>query len=114
MISVKNQIVLKPTEKLMLISNVNKEIIMSIVGELQKRYHYNNLSYNRNYVYMATKASTGMSEVLWKQVEEEYEDMLKIINLKYSGIVLTDQTFLRREEGEKINAFIDRISKVNG
>ena len=94
--------------------NVNKEIIMSIVGELQKRYHYNNLSYNRNYVYMATKASTGMSEALWKQVEEEHEDMLKIIDLKYAGIVLTDQMFLKQEKGERIDAFIERISKVNG
>lgn len=93
--------------------NVNKDIIMNIVGDLQKRYHYNNLSYNANYVFMATKASTDMSEALWNQVKEEHEDMLRIIDLKYTGIVLTNQTFLRLEKDEKIDSFIDRISKVN-
>lgn len=93
--------------------NVNKDIIMNIVGDLQKRYHYNNLSYNANYVFMATKASTDMSEALWNQVKEEHEDMLRIIDLKYTGIVLTNQTFLRQEKDEKIDSFINRISKVN-
>ena len=92
--------------------NVNKDSIMDIVGELQKRYHYNNLSYNRHYIYMATKASTDMPEELWKQVESDYEDMQRIVDLKYAGIVLTDQTFLKQEAGEKIDAFIERISRV--
>ena len=67
----------------------------------------------RNYVFMATKASTDMSEALWNQVKEEHEDMLRIIDLKYTGIVLTNQTFLRQEKDEKIDSFINRISKVN-
>lgn len=93
--------------------NVTKEIIMRIVGDLQKRYHYNNLSYKGNYIFMATKASADMSDALWKQMEEEHEETMKFIDLRYTGITLVEQDYLRQQEGEKIDAFIKRISKIN-
>ena len=86
---------------------------MRIVGDLQKRYHYNNLSYKGNYIFMATKASSDMSDALWKQVEEEHEETLRIIDLKYAGVTLVEQDFLRQQDGEKIDAFIKRISKIS-
>ena len=94
-------------------SHVNKKVIMRIVGDLQKRYHYNNLSYKGNYIFMATKASSDMSDALWKQVEEEHEETLRIIDLKYAGVTLVEQDFLRQQDGEKIDAFIKRISKIS-
>lgn len=92
---------------------VNKEVIKNIVSDLQKRYHYNNLSYNGNYIFMATKASSSMSDSLWKQVEEEREETLKIIDLKYVGVTFAEQDHLRQQTGEKIDAFIARIRKTN-
>ena len=93
--------------------NANKEAIMQIMGELQKRYHYNNISYKGNHIFMATKADASMKDELWMQTEQEYEEMLRIIDLKYSGISFEDQCYLRQEENETVNKFIERISKVN-
>ena len=93
--------------------NVNKEVVVRIVGDLQKRYHYNNLSYKGNYIFMATKAPSDMSDALWKQVEEEHEETLRIIDLKYAGVTLVEQDILRQQEDEKLDAFIKRIGKIN-
>ena len=62
---------------------------------------------------MATKASADMSDALWKQMEEEHEETMKFIDLRYTGITLVEQDYLRQQEGEKIDAFIKRISKIN-
>ena len=86
---------------------------MRIVGDLQKRYHYNNLTYKGNYIFMATKAPSDMSDALWKQVEEEHEETLRIIDLKYAGVTLVEQDILRQQDDEKLDAFIKRISKIN-
>ena len=86
---------------------------MRIVSDMQKRYHYNNLSYKGNYIFMATKAPSDMSDALWKQTQEEHEEMLRIIDLKYAGVTLVEQDYLRQHEEEKIEAFIQRISKLN-
>ena len=94
-------------------SHVNKEIIMRIVSDLQKRYHYNNLSYKGNYIFMATKGPSDMSETLRKQMEEEHEETLKIIDLKYTGVTLVEQDYLCLFEDEKIDSFIKRIGKFN-
>lgn len=94
-------------------SHVNQEVIMRIVSDLQKRYHYNNLSYKGNYIFMATKAPSDMSDALWKQTQEEHEEMLRIIDLKYAGVTLVEHDYLRQHEEEKIEAFIQRISKLN-
>ena len=93
--------------------HVNNEIVMRIVSDLQKRYHYNNISYKGKYIFMATKAPSDMSDALWKQMEEEYEETLKIIDLKYTGITLVEQDYLQQDENEKIDTFIKRISKFN-
>lgn len=94
-------------------THVTKEIVMKIVSDLQKRYHYNNLSYMGNYIFMATKAPSDMSEALWAQLEEEHAETIKIIDLKHPGTTLVEQDYLRQMEGEKIDAFIKRISKFN-
>ena len=94
-------------------SHVNKEVIMRIVSDLQKRYHYNNLSYKGNYIFMATKAPSHMSDALWQQTQEEHEETLRIIDLKYAGVTLEEQDYLRQHEDEKIDTFIQRISKLN-
>ena len=94
-------------------SHVGREVIMRIVSDLQKRYHYNNLSYKGNYIFMATKAPSDMSDALWQQMEEEHEETIRIIDLKYAGVTLVEQDYLRQQENEKIDAFIRRISNLN-
>jgi hypothetical protein len=46
-------------------------------------------------------------------MKEDYEDILKIIDLKYTGIILTEQVYLSQEKEENSNAFIKRICNVN-
>ena len=48
-----------------------------------------------------------------RQMEDEYHETMKIIDLKYPGIVLSEQSYLNQNEEEKIEAFIKRISKAN-
>ena len=62
---------------------------------------------------MATKAPTNLSKASRKQLEADHEDMIKFIDLKYTGIVLTEQDYLQQKAGERITSFIDRISKIN-
>jgi hypothetical protein len=62
---------------------------------------------------MATKAPSDMSDTLWRQMEEEHEETIRIIDLKYAGVTLVEQDYLRQQENEKIDAFIQRISKLN-
>ena len=93
--------------------NATPENIMLILGDMQNRYHYNNLSYKDNYIFMATKTPTNLSEASRKQIEADHEDMIKLIDLKYTGIVLTEQDYLQQKAGERITSFIDRISKIN-
>ena len=62
---------------------------------------------------MATKAPSDMSDSLWKQVDEEHEETLRIIDLKYAGVTLVEQDILRQQDDEKLDAFIKRISKIN-
>lgn len=92
-------------------TEVNRDNIMHFVGDLQKRYHYHNLSYNSHYVYMAAKVQSSRMEELRKQMEEEYGELLKIVELRNFGIKLADQDLLYQFEGEKIDDFIKRISK---
>ena len=92
-------------------ANANIGIIKNILTDLQKRYHYNNLSYKGNYIFMASKASAGMSDELWNQVNEEQDGILKIIELKYDGIQVTNLSHLRQEADESANSFIERLCK---
>ena len=62
---------------------------------------------------MATKAPANMSDDLRRQMDEEYQETMKIIDLKYQGIVLSEQNYLSQKEEERIEAFIKRISKGN-
>lgn len=92
-------------------TEVNRENIMHFVSELQKRYHYHNLSYNYHYIFMAAKVQSSRMDTLKKQMEEEYGELLKIVELRNFGIKLADQDLLYQFEGEKIDDFIKRISK---
>jgi hypothetical protein len=92
-------------------TEVNRDNIMHFVGDLQKRYHYHNLSYNSHYVYMAAKVQSSRMEGLRKQMEEEYVELLRIVELRNAGIKLVDQDILYQFDGEKIEDFIKRISK---
>lgn len=96
-------------------SHINQEIIMDIVNDIQKRYHYNNISYKGNYIYMAiymaVKGLEKMSDSIMHELEEEYSETTKIVNLKHPGVTLTEQEYLYQYDGEKIEAFIKRISK---
>jgi hypothetical protein len=93
--------------------NVNNDSIMQIVSDLHKRYHYNNLSYKGNYIFMAIKVPINIANESWEHMKEDYEDILKIIDLKYAGIILTEQVYLSQEKEENSNAFIKRICNVN-
>ena len=93
-------------------SNVTNNTIKNILADLQKRYHYNNLSYKGNYIFMGSKEAADISDELLNQVREEQEGMLKIIELKHEGIQLTDLTYLCQEPGESIKEFIERISRL--
>ena len=86
---------------------------MQIVSDLHKRYHYNNLSYKGNYIFMAIKVPINIANESWEHMKEDYEDILKIIDLKYAGIILTEQVYLSQEKEENSNAFIKRICNVN-
>ena len=92
-------------------AEVNRENIMHFVSDLQKRYHYHNLSYSHHYIFMAAKVQSSRMETLKKQMEEEYGELLRIVELRTPGIKLADQDFLCQFEGEKIDDFINRISK---
>ena len=92
-------------------AEVNRENIMHFVSDLQKRYHYHNLSYNHHYIFMAAKVQSSRMDTLKKQMEEEYGELLRIVELRTPGIKLADQDFLCQFEGEKIDDFIKRISK---
>jgi hypothetical protein len=52
-------------------------------------------------------------EMLKKQMEEEYLDLLRIFELKQDGMKMVNQDYLYQYEGEKIDSFINRISKLN-
>ena len=106
----KNEVVLINRFKVE-VTEVNRDNIMHFVGDLQKRYHYHNLSYNSHYVYIAAKVQSSRMEELRKQMEEEYGELLKIVELRNFGIKLADQDLLYQFEGEKIDDFIKRISK---
>ena len=91
---------------------VNKNSMEQIITELQKRFHYNNLSYKGNYIFMATKATNEKLNEQVTTMKEEHEDILRLIELKYAGITLTEQEYLQRDKDEKLEMFINRISKV--
>ena len=90
---------------------IKRENIMLFVNDLQKRYHYHNLSYNHHYIFMAAKVATERMEATKKQMEEEYQELLKITELRNVGIKLVNQDFIYQHAGEKIDDFIKRISK---
>ena len=94
-------------------AHVNQEVVMNVVNDIQKRYHYNNITFRGNFIFMAVKAQQGMSDAVREEMEEEYSETVKIINLKHPGITVSEQDYLYRYEGEKIEMFIKRISKVN-
>ena len=60
---------------------------------------------------MAAKVPSGEVEALKRQMEEEYVELQRIVELKNSGVKLVDQDILYQVEGEKIDDFIKRISK---
>jgi hypothetical protein len=62
---------------------------------------------------MATKCPSELSEGLKHQIEGEHEEMLKIIELRHPGIIITEQDFLQQQAEEKIQTFIERINKTN-
>ncbi len=92
---------------------VKRENIMDFVSYLQKRYYYHNISYNHHYIYIAAKVKADEMEMLKKQMEEEYLDLLRIFELRQDGMKMVNQDYLYQYEGEKIDSFINRISKHN-
>ena len=95
-------------------TTANRENIMNFVGDLQKRYHYHNISYNHNYIFMAAKVQSGRMEELKQQMEEEYLELMRFAELRQdTGIKLVNQDYMYQHEGEKIDFFINRISKLN-
>jgi hypothetical protein len=90
--------------------SVNREVIMHFVDDLQRKYHYHNLSFNSHYIFMAAKVQHSGMEALKKQMEEEYVELQRIVELRNLGTKLVDQNFLYQPEGEKIDDFIKRIS----
>ena len=86
---------------------------MRIVGDLQKRFYYNNLTYKDNFIFMATKVPSDISDGQWKQLEEETDEAIKVIELKYAGVNLVDRECFYQMEDEKINEFFKRICKNN-
>ena len=94
-------------------SDVNREVIMNFVGDLQKKYHYHNISFNHSHIFMAAKVQKDRIEALKKQMDEEYIELLRIIDLRHSNARLTEQDFLYQHEDEKIDNFIKRISKLS-
>jgi hypothetical protein len=52
-------------------------------------------------------------EEIAKYCKEYFEEMLKIIDLKYSGIVASDSRILKQEEGEKLDNFIERLKRLS-
>lgn len=94
-------------------NEVKRENIMDFVSYLQKRYYYHNISYNHHYIYIAAKVQTDKLEMLKEQMNEEYLDLLRIVELKQAGVKVVDQDYLYQYDGEKIDAFISRISKLN-
>ena len=56
---------------------------------------------------------TDKLEMLKEQMNEEYLDLLRIVELKQDGVKVVDQDYLYQYDGEKIDAFISRISKLN-
>jgi hypothetical protein len=62
---------------------------------------------------MAVKSSVQVSDELNAQDGYDFEEMLKIIDLKYSGIVASDSRILKQEEGEKLDDFIERLKRLN-
>jgi hypothetical protein len=91
----------------------SKDIIMRIVGDLQKRFYYNNLTYKDNFIFMATKVPSDISDGQWKQLEEETDEAIKVIELKFAGVNLVDRECFYQMEDEKINEFFKRICKNN-
>ena len=91
----------------------NKNIIMRIVGDLQKRFYYNNLTYKDNFIFMATKVPSDISDGQWKQLEEENDEAIKVIELKYAGVNLVDREWYQQMADEKIGEFFKRICKNN-
>ena len=94
-------------------NDITPQRIMQIVDDFQKRFYYNNLSFKGNYIFMATKCPSELSEGLKHQIEGEHEEMLKIIELRHPGIIITEQDFLQQQAEEKIQTFIERINKTN-
>jgi hypothetical protein len=91
----------------------SKDIIMRIVGDLQKRFYYNNLTYKDNFIFMATKVSSDISDEQWKRLEEEYDEAIKVIELKYAGVNLVGRECFHQLEDEKISEFFKRICRTN-
>jgi rubrerythrin len=91
----------------------SKDIIMRIVGDLQKRFYYNNLTYKDSFIFMATKVSSDISDEQWKGLEEEYDEAIKVIELKYAGVNLVGRECFHLLEDEKISEFFKRICRAN-
>ena len=89
------------------------QVMINLVNDLQKRYHYNNISYKDKHIFMAAKVHTLRMEALKTQMEEEYNDLLRLVDLTYTGVMLVEQEFLAQREGEKIETFVQRISRLN-
>lgn len=94
-------------------ANVNTESIKNIISNLQIRYHYNNLSYNDNFIYMGTKAPANERDELWERVQNETEEIIRTVNLKYTGMSISDFKYFTKEEEERTSAFIRRIQAKN-
>ena len=62
---------------------------------------------------MATKVSSDISDGQWKKMEEEYDEAIKVIELKYGGVNLVDRECYHQLEDEKISEFFKRICRTN-
>lgn len=92
---------------------ITPENLEMIISDLQIRYHYNNMSYQDNYIYMASKGPSSNLDELWHRVQNETEDIIRTINLKYIGFSITDVRYFIRDSEERVPTFIKRIQTKN-
>lgn len=90
---------------------INRENITSFVYDLQRKHPSYNLSYNSHYIFMAAKVPSSEMEALKKDMEGEYVELQRIVELKNPGVKLVDQAVLCQGEGEKIDDFVKRVIK---
>jgi hypothetical protein len=62
---------------------------------------------------MGTKAPANERDELWERVQNETEEIIRTVNLKYTGMSISDFKYFTKEEEERTSAFIRRIQAKN-